>query len=367
MQGVEGQWSGGMIIGGYEIPLNPSVLTSFNLFNSIHQSLPSLDVTFKDDGAHIINSLGIGDGTPVSITLGDGKNGDTGSMSFKVVGDPQSKPGYSTEIVSFSAVLDHLPYMRKIISGSTKGTSGDAIAMAASQAGLKTEIDSTNDSMVWLPNNKPLAAFVRHVAERGWASATSCMLTGVTDGSLLRYKDLDKIISGGASVEYGVNGIPVLQHVITSKSHVQNNIAGYGSTSTTLMGDGSFKELAKIGMRMIGNRAAAGAEMSASLGSLGGRIETRPLDAGNTHDKWAEAQHQNRRIKSNFAFDVNILIDVLTDESKILNGSDLMLYSKATGGILTSVTGSYIITSKVRSLMNNRYFEKLTLTAQSGG
>jgi hypothetical protein len=367
MQGVEGQWSGEMIIGGYEIPLNPSVLTEFNIFNSIHQNLPSLSATFKDDGAVMIGKLGISDGTDITVRVGDGKNGDSGTMIFKVVGDVQSKAGYSSEIISLNAVLDNIPYMRKIITGSVKGSSGDAISKAASMANLSVDLDSTNDSMVWLPNNKPLAAFVKHVAERGWASDSSCMLTAVTDEAVLRYKDLDSIIRGGASVQYGADGIDVLQYEITSKSHVANNIAGYGSTSVNLQGDGKFKELSKVAMRLLGNNTAAGVAIVESLGSLGGRIETRALDAGNTHEKWAEAQHQNRRIKSNFAFDVNILIDTLTAESKLLNMGDLKIYSKATENILDSVTGSYIVTSKVRTLTNNRYFEKLTLTSQSRG
>jgi len=193
MQGVEGQWNGQLTANGREIPLHFKSLTQLTVFNTIHQHLPSLKVGFKDDAAQFVAGQGLGDGAQVALVLGDGGSGEVGTLNFSVLGDVRITGTHSAEHVEFSAVLDNLPWMRQIVQGATDGTSADAISKVASQAGLKPETHATNDRMIWLPTNKPLASFAHHVMERGWASATSCMMLSVSDSGKLRYFDVDRV------------------------------------------------------------------------------------------------------------------------------------------------------------------------------
>lgn len=364
MQGVEGQWNGQVILGGREVPLHPKSLLNLTIFNSIHQQLPSLQLAFKDDGARFVGGLGVKDGDKIEVILGDGGNSDTPSMTFNVQGDVKIKGTHSAEQIELSAVLDNVEWLRKIVTGATKGPSTAAIAKVAGMAGLSFEGDSTSDAMTWLPNNKPLAAYARHVMERGWASATSCMLLGVSDDGSLRYKDLDKIVSGGVAQNFGLNGIPVLQALVASKSDLYNNITGYGSTSTNFDAEGIFKELNKISMTLLSSNIAAGLNNVAAIGDLGGRIFSRALDIGNVHKKWSDALHQNQRIRAQFSHDVHVLIDRVSGV-KLLDLAGLELASKADGSTMASQTGSYVVSGFVRLLAGNRYLEKVTLTTQS--
>lgn len=366
MQGVEGQWHGQVIAGGREIPLHPKSLLQLIIFNTIHQHLPSMRVSFKDDGARFVANLGLRDGDRVEVILGDGGAGQTPTMHFNILGDLKIKGAHSAEQVEFSAVLDHVEWLRKIVTGAVQGPSGAAIQRVASMANLIAQIHPTGDIMTWLPNNKPLAAFARHVMDRGWASATSCMLMGVSDNSVLRYFNLDQLIGSGSSQEFGINGIPILQYLVASKSELYNNIAGYGSTSTNITIEGIFKELNKTGMRLLSNKLSAGARNIAAIGDLGGRIMARALDTGNVHEKWAEAQHQNVRIASQFAHDVHVLIDRVSGV-QLLDMVDIALASKTDGSPLASQNGSYVVSSFVRMLAGNRYLEKITGTSQSAG
>lgn len=363
MQGVEGQWNGQLLLNGKEVPLHMSSLVQLVEINSIHQHLPSLSVTFKDMDDHFLASLGIRDGSEVELTLGDGGFGQTPAMRFNTQGDLQIRGGFGGNTISFNAVLDNIQWLRQIVSGAVKGTSGDAISRVAAMAGLRPEIHPTSDLMVWLPNNKPLASYARHVMERGWASATSCMLLGVSDDMSVRYFDLDKLISSSASQIFGLDGLPILQYMVNSKSQLYNNVAGYGSTSTNLSPEGIFKELTKIDVTMLSENLAASARNIGLIGASGGRIEPRALDVGNVHKMWNEAMHQNRRIRSLYAHDVQILIDRVSGV-KLLDMVDVVLPGYD-GGRLTMESGSYIVSAFTRMLSGNRYLEKLTLTAQS--
>lgn len=362
MQGVEGQWNGSLSVNGQEVSLHQKSLASLYVINSIHQNLPTLKLGFKDDTAMSVAGLGIGDGTQMNLVLGDGTQNEMGA-TFSVAGDLRIMGSHSAELVELTGILDHLPWMRQIVSGVVQGPSSAAIAKVASQAGLIPDVHSTSDTQIWLPNNKPLASFARHVQERGWASATSCMMLAVMDSSKCRYFDIDRVGSGSSSKLFGQDGHPVLKYQIDSKADLYNNSTGYGATSTNVTPEGIFKELGKIDVRMLGNKLSAGARSISALGALGGRIIPRALDIGNVHKMWNEAQHQNQRIRSLYSHDVHILSDKLSGV-ELLDLVDLNLLMHGNGQPLTTQNGSYIVTAYTRVLAANRYFEKITLTSQ---
>lgn len=363
MQGVEGQWNASVVVNGKEIPLHPKSLQEFLIFNTIHQSLPSLRCTFKDDVAAFLSGLGLTDSMPIDVIIGDGGTGQVGALRFTMLGDAKITGSHSAEQVTFNAVLDKLPWMRQIVSGAVKGTSGDAIQRVASMAGLKTEIHSTNDAMTWLPNNKPLVAYARSVMERGWASAQSCMMMSVSDSGLLRYFDIDRVGQSSGGKVFGEGGHPVLSYEIDSKADLYNNTTGFGATSINLTPEGIFKELTKIDVRMLSSNLSAGARNIASIGAAGGRILNRALDVGNVHKMFNEALHQNQRQRSLYSYDVNILTDKLSGV-ELQDLVQLNLVMHGTGVPYVGQTGSYIVTAYTRLLAGNRYFEKLTLTSQ---
>lgn len=364
MQGIEGQWNGDVSIGGYSVPLHRNSLTSFYLFNTIHQHLPSLRMSFKDEGAQLISKLGLKDGDAITVTVGDGVEGSANNMNFRIMGDTKIQGSHSAEHVQISAVLDNIPWMRKIAQGSVKGTSSNAISKFAGDAGLKTQVHQTNDFQVWLPTNRPLASHAQHIAERGWSSATSCMMISVQDSGLMRYFNVDEIMGGGSFQSFGLNGIPILQHEVSSKSTLYNNSAGYGATSTIFDITGKFKELNSIDLKQFSANLPVSGIISGMLGSLGGRIMPKPINVGNVHKMWDEAIHQNRRIKDTYAHDVNIMVDTFSGVS-LLDKVNLQLPISGSDGPSVALSGDYVVTAFTRVLTGTRYFEKIVLTNQS--
>ena len=99
-----------------------------------------------------------------------------------------------------------------------------------------------------------------------------------------------------------------------------------------------------------------------ALGEFGSRIDFLPLDTGNVHKKWLDAQHQNTRIASTFAFDVNIL----TDRPSHVDLLDLVSFNPVdpvTGQPASNVVGDYIVTAINKTIHGSRYWEKLTITS----
>lgn len=361
-QGVAGQWMGNLAIGGQEMSMSPTNMPMLQVFNNIHQYLPSLKLQIKDNSTLLLEKIGLADGTKISLQLGDGKStAMTPEMTFKVVGDPEAADTPMGEIFTISAVLDNVEWLRKVATGAFKGTSSNVVGELAKQAGLKFDGDSASDSMTWLTNNKTLAGMAHHVKERAWASSTSGFMLGVRDNATAVMKNVDTFM-GNAGTLFGVNGIPVIEKKIASKGAVNNNYVGYGATSIELNPKNSFMEFNKVATTLLNGRNSISSLMQQSVGDLGGRIMPQILNSGNVHEKFYEALHQNKRVLSTYSRDVELLVDVMSGVN-ILDSASLNLQSNSYF-MLNSLRGSYVVSSLNRVIQNNRYLEKLTVTSQ---
>lgn len=361
-QGVAGQWAGNLQIGGFEFSMDPKNMPLLQVFNNVNQHLPSLKLVIKDVSATLWNKVGIGDGTPISLQMGDGKGNTTPTMNFKVIGDPESKPTAMGEEFTISGVLDNVAWLRKVATGAFKGTSGNVIQQLAGQAGLQAVIDSSSDAMTWLTNNKTLAGMAAHVRSRAWASSTSGFILGVRDDKKAIFRNVDNILSGGLGAIFGETGIPVLDNKIKGKATMANNVAGYGATSIAIDPAKAFQEFNKVATTLINGRTGISSEIQGVVGSLGGRVFQQILNSGNVHEKFYEALHQNKRVLSTFARDVDVLVDQLSGVN-LLDNALLDLRSNSYNK-LDRVNGRYAISAFNRVIQGNRYMERLTLTSQ---
>jgi hypothetical protein len=240
------------------------------------------------------------------------------------------------------------------------------------QVGLKPDVDVTNDKMTWLPNRTPIAEYMRHIAERAYSSATSCILTCVTDTGTAKFKDLDKIIQTKAKKTFthspetaGEDAIPILQYDVASKTHVANSSRGYGATSMSTDMDGKSIELNKIDIRQLANSMPLAKIFTDTIGDLGNRILQLPTLSGNTHDKWNDAIHNNKRRKSLYAFDVHVLTDT-PSQLELLDMAHFSPLNPADRKIIKELDGDYIVTAITKFIHKRSYYEKITLTNQNG-
>lgn len=364
--GVTGQWESSLSINGQPIAVNMTHFREISIRAGLHRSLPTFSIKVRDAAAEIMSRAGIRDGSPVELMVGDG-NGKNFKGNFKIIGGPQQlKHAPGGVVLAFNGVFDAVPWMRKVTTDWKEGLSGDMIKFLAGQAGLRTEIDPTNDKQVWLPNRRPLVEYARKVADHGWASNSSCMLMCINEKGVLKYKNLERLIAGGIQKRFGRSANIdhlVTQVLINDKSGAYNQSGAYGSTSTGEKLPGIVYELNKIlGIRMA-NVMNFSSLLSTAMGRFGGRVDFNPIDSGNTHKKYHEAAHQNRRIKSMFGLDAHILVPGFTGTDLLsLVNWDAMSPAVDAGYTIPGYSGNYLVTNKVMTIRGNQYVEKLTLT-----
>jgi hypothetical protein len=366
---VKDQWELGFTIGGKEYPSpSPDNVIELLWFESVHQSLPSLNMTFKDETGEFVELVSAGDGTIVEVSLGDGR-GQLTTASFNIQGSPQIDHGRGYYSIKINAVLDAVAYNRSIPTGLYEGSSADVIGRLASEHGLNAKTaGSTSDSQVWLPTLKTAAQWVKDIANRGYAGANSVMVSAVTDQKELVYGDVNKLMSTG-SVVFGVNDGQVIINdwSATSNGMIGNNHKAYGATSGSNNEEGVFSELGKIATTLFGKSSFSFSSKNASAtGTLGGRADNTPRPAGNTHKKYQDAAHQNSRGRATFNIDLNILTHMVSN-ANLLEGCEVNPINWATSNhgtppILQCYQGRYLVTSKTKTLMGAKYCERLTLT-----
>jgi len=360
MEGVKGQWNMALSIGGRDYPANPTTVKELFWFESIHQNLPSLSLKIQDTDGSFTTISSAGDGVPIEITLGDGDFSGETTARFNIQGPPQITHGAGYNEIKINAVLDVMPYMRKVATGLMEGSSSSVLAQLASQVGLSFEGDTTSDQMVWLPNNKTIAGFVRHVANHGWVSDGSCMVTAVTDQGKLLYKNIMAPQYSGETFGYGGQRT-IVDWDATSNAMVTNHNRGYGSTSFGFDAEGVLKEIGKITFNMFSGFLGLSEANVNSLGDLGGRLDSLVRTAGNSHEKYAEAMHQNKRLRAMFSTDLNVLVAEHTD-SQLLQGVHATPIDFTTLKPSPTLTGPYILTSRTKSLVRSKYIERMTFT-----
>lgn len=361
MYGVNGQWSAYLKIGGVEYAINPVSVPKLDWFENVHQNLPSLNLTLADKTNKFASIATAGDGVPIELTLGDGANNES-SATFNIQGQPNIVQGNGYNYIHINAVLDKVSYLRSMITGLHEGTSASVLSAIASQHGLQADVDSTSDSQVWLPNNKTIASFVRSVADHGWTGEGGCLIPAVTSAGVFLYKNIMQ--AADSNKVFGQGYLPIMDWSAQSKAHVANHVRGYGSTTVGFDVTGAVSELGKITFSLFSNFLSASKVNMDSIGNLGAKIDAAVRPSGNTHENYQKALHQNRRIRSLFSSDINILVGMAT-EFDLLKKATVIPTDQLTSSPNTTVSGKYLLTARTRSLVRNKYVEKLVLTGQS--
>lgn len=365
MKAVAGLWGLEVTVNGQDLGLDPSNLSHLYVVSNINQALPSLSIGFKDDTGAALDNL-MGDGASVKVSIGNPSYHMYNGLDFIVSGMPEVNPySGSSNHIKFNGVLNRVKWLRKMVDKPYKGTSANVIAQLASEAGLIPDIDSAMDFMTWLPNQTSLVSYANHVLNRSFAGEGNALVMGIMDNAKLKLKSLNTLI-GNSGITLSSNsdlGLNVLQWVTRSKAGSTNFSHGYGSTSLGLNLDGTIFEGNNVAVKLMSSATSIMSGIKDIIGDVGTRINALAPLAGNTHDNWYKALHQNPRILSTYAFDIELITDVPT-RLELLDTPTFRPYNVASNQEATSISGKYIVTAITKFIQNNRYFEKIVLTAQ---
>ena len=362
--GVQDAYEASLSIDGLDLVVSKTAFKEITVRSGLHRDLPTIFIHFDDKGSLAVRHIGTADGKSAQVYLNDGRNGVGYSGTFVLMGGAKCTISPHGIDAQYSGVLDAVPWMRKVSDAHFKGTSAEMMAMLGAQAGLGAVTSATSDFMTWLPNRRTLSQQARFVAERGYAGPTSCMIMAVTGNKTLLYRNVEDIMNGGSSklFDHAGKGIRVWQFEVASKAGAYNHSAAYGAST---MGDkitGEFLELGKTALAQFSNLGVSSA-LAGQTGKYGGRISPFPVNPGNVFEKYIDAQHQNRRIKSTYSNDIHIMTDTASGV-ELMDKVTYLCADPMTLDTLEVFSGEFMITNKVITLRDGRYYEKLTLTNQ---
>jgi hypothetical protein len=367
----------GFNINGTEIPIQMGSFSELSVCENIQTKLPTMEFQISDPSTLLHDVVGLGDGSIVTITLHSDYGFDNGppqSVPYLVMGTKMEIPGAKL-LYTCNGVYNAPIYLGGMPTKAYTGTSSSVISTLASEAGLGVKsTDQTNDSQNWLPSRENYSDFIHNIADHGYVDANSIMSLGVNDSGQIIYKNLttlatappSRVIMSGDPTMISEGIIPCTGYEVTNLAGLGNFMYNYGTKLVQEKLTGLAQTFSQYTATMFSNFLNMS---SAVKGLIGGavRSEYLPHDMGNQHDKYFDAEYQNRRGRQLFTTTVKVytanssgldLYDVVTFIPILPVGGD------GAGEISASLTGNYIVTAKTKFISGLKYAECLELMAQ---
>jgi hypothetical protein len=363
----------GLTASGYNVPLAKDSCLEISIIQSVNNITPVMQAKILDlQGLHAQYNA-FADGAPISVNIGPGIVG-TPTVNFVRFNMPMVENGHGADLISFSAQLPQAANLRNLQQKSfSKMTSANALQQIAGQLGLPLISDATSDVMTWLPNNRTIGQWMRHVADHGWASAQSAMhLTtgGRGDGNwTMLYKDVVKAAQQSPVVRFVTEGhdtagdYSIRAAQWRSHSGTLNNLWGYNGITQQVNIQGVVQQFQNVAASF----SSGFLDMSSSVKNIVADLPRIffPRDTGNTHQNYAQAAHQNDRLKTTFSSFLTMLTRDFTN-LQVLDSVQAMIY-KDDGSLNVTQSGNYLVHSRTQHVSGDNYYELIVLASQGVG
>lgn len=374
---IDGQYYVQIAIGGQDFPATPSTIYDCYEINDTVGHIPTLQLDIRDSSGQLLNNYSIGDGVPIDVMTSIDQTKSPASTRYRMFGMPKARYIDNESVIHITGYLDAATYLRGMPTKPYVGNSSDAINQLASDAGLTAMTDGTNDMMTWRPFRKPFAAFAKSICDHGWVDDTSCMSLVVNRSKQLLYYDIAQRIKGQPQVTFtnvaagqdifapeGVNSYQISAAPrVRDKSGPLNHWVGYGANTWQVDVNGNLQVYNPVQATMLSNNLEVSTQIQQDVDKLV-RHMYYPWDLGNTFNKYIQAYHQNKRLRSLFATDVEILVDDDVNDFDIFDLATVDIIDPDSGNLSPAFSGIYICTAKTRAVFGSGFFTKCVLTTQ---
>ena len=369
-----------IVINGESVDWTQMQLDGIKIVESCKQMYAVGEITFACTDHYVLVNPPT-DGSTVYITVTDNQTPTPATSVFNMTvfnSRMMSRAGSFYYYLSLRVDADDL-YKAKIKSyGET--SSSNAIAQAASDAGLSPSVDASSDVQKWLRTNERGAEFIHDTAAHSWAGAVSCFVTAILANQTLRhYNVTQRAGSGGQwtflnriSENYTPSGNEILYDdedcYFETISGSLNTVAGYGNTTGEYDLSKGFNNIKSDVAQMF-----SGA-LNMAKGMMGSqKAVTAPFKSDNHHENYNLAATQNLRLKSLYSTRISIM-SRYPKNAQVLDSATLIPYGMAigdSGGIISPYAGDYYV-SEVITLVKPTEITKNYLllsqgTSDSGG
>lgn len=342
-------------------------LDGLNVLNFLHIGVsrrflvPTVSLSITDIGGQLTNTVMLFDGMPIRVVVRAYSQSEPQVYRFRLF-------RYSREMLAsgptfrIAGYFDNPKLWLSRTSEGRRGNSSSVMTDLAAELGLKPDIQQTNDSQLWLPQNKTYAEFLKHLSQRGWRSDTSLMSHVIQADGTLTYRDLNDVPDRPSMFlhigEGGENSLQVNDYKPINNSGFGNALTGYHSTTIRQDSSGNeahaeIKELtfspdSKVPMYNLDVRTQQGR----------GAQRFTPIGFGNTHDNYETAYYQNMRYLNLMSYGVELMTTYPTQGFKVLDTFNFTADQEG-GNIDSGTSGNYICMSWAMVIERNVYSERL--------
>jgi hypothetical protein len=366
MIGIEGQYLFRFDISNNTDFLDTEDLVDFTLIEEAGNLLPTFEFVFLT-GAEILTKLN--EGNSIGISMGAGKRD---MIDSKLIPTSRTikKQGTSRYLVRLAGLYDALGYVLdcKMRAFNSSGVSAIS-SIANSYFSLDFNIESSNDSQIWIQHNVPSKKFVNNI----WMHSNlipSFPSIGITSDGKFVLKDIISLLKNDPSWYFvpSVTGQDLEEieymsdFVIEADTGFLNQWVGYERTK--IIQDIEEDISVSISPTLNTMLAVGGLER---LKDIGTRVAETALLSDNVHSKYWEVYLHNLTHLAVFsAFKLFLSYYGVFKPTQIL---DLVYFvDKDIGGTEASIlshSGRYIISKVSRSLTNKTFVTTCELNRES--
>lgn len=380
--GQNDSFVGSLFINDTYYPIVPQAFHELRVSSSIYSYLPTLRAVVEDPMGRLVNEINaaegqsvLGDGAKIALGMGKRIDDDIKHRRFRVVSTPRVTRLGASPVVTINALSDAFKWFNGLKTGAINNTSAGAIEDMALECGVGVHTPHpTNDQMAWICRQQSYAQFATRMCLNGWASDESCMSLGMDVDRVLRYVDVSQLATERPTFtarylsnieranEKDDKTYITVMDVQVKTAGAANLLGGY---SARLFGSnikGEKFEHTDVDVVKGGNFLDVNTDVKTDVDLS--KSTFMPLDAGNCHDNYAKAQHQNLRLGLMHKVFVDIYYEQCTD-ARLFDTMELDLTDAIERTGNNNYSGVYFVIAKAYGVNGGRYFEKLRLVSNS--
>lgn len=349
-----------------------NLISTISINESVMFVAPIMQFTFDDTSSELVRSLALTEGTKLKLMLGKVPENST-ERKFRLFGFNQHPTRLGPQIVA-NFIFDCPQYITGSYIESFEDVSSAMMQKIASSCSLKSSVDDTNDSMVWLNFGQTRATFVEDCAMYGYVDDSSCMFRAVTSEGVLLYYNMAKRLNENEPVAYFDLNVRDDTAATDAPAFIVRDlrdISSAGAMNSWINYGWNYIQHSMTGKEVVHSKYDAQTKgkylpINKEVKDLihASKVEYCPkLDCGNTHPKYIKAYYNNMRGKALMSEKIQVLIESVSNVQLL----DVVEYRHIeTDGNAGKASGKYIVTSKVTYIKGGvAYYEKFELCRAS--
>jgi hypothetical protein len=346
--------------GKAEFPLSTANrITELHIIESVQLYVPQLNLSLVDT-SKFLEKLGLQDGIPITISITN-KGTTLQTLSFRLFSFSAKKENYAMKY-KITAYLDLPVYWNGLATKTFRGTSSDALSALASECGLSYIGAITSDSQLWTPGCSKNCEYAKYIAERGYASETSCMVLGVTMLKGMIYANImdlaDPIITLRALNTNSDDECLVSSYKVSAASGMNVSNGGYYMTRVkqSVVADAHTDKIESVTVKQ---NVSSPSINSVVRGMFNKQIITyAPIDCGNVSKHFEDAVYQNKRLKGLYTVNAEFICVGITPLTLCVPFNFYAVDSE--GKPDEKDSGIYVTTARILYIDDSsRYYEKI--------